>query len=74
VDRKRSLNTGGEQMQLAIGSHGWQELRLFSSGVNSDVNGRGGSTGRLVFPGLTAEGCGLERVGNKGSEDLWGGM
>jgi hypothetical protein len=43
--------------------------RLFSSGVSSEVNGRGGRTGRLLFWGLTAEGCGLERVGNQGGED-----
>ena len=36
---------------------------------NSEVNGRGGRTGRLLFLGLTAEGCGLERVGNKGGDD-----
>jgi hypothetical protein len=38
--------------------------RLFSSGVN----GRGGKRGRLLFQGLTGEGCGLEIVGNKGGE------
>jgi hypothetical protein len=41
---------------------------MFSSGVNSEVNGRGGKRGRLLFGGLTAEGCGMERVGNKGRE------
>ena len=41
---------------------------LFSSAVNFEVNGRGGKTGRLPFWGLTAEDCGLERVGNRGGE------
>jgi len=37
----------------------------------TQVNGRGGRTGRLLFRGLTAEGCWLERVGNKGGDDGW---
>jgi hypothetical protein len=34
---------GGGKRQLAIGSQG------FSSGVISEINGRGGMTGRLLF-------------------------
>jgi len=45
------------------------EIILKHACYNSEVNGRGGETGRLVFWGLTAEGCVLERVGNKGGED-----
>jgi hypothetical protein len=41
---------------------------VLSSGVISEGNGRGGMTGRLLFIGLTSEGCGLERVGNWGGE------
>ena len=29
---------------------------------------RGGKTGRFLFLGPTSEGCGVERVGNKGGE------
>ena len=46
MGRKSSLNMGGGRMQLAIGSQGWQDL---FSGVNSEVNGKGGKTGRLLI-------------------------
>jgi hypothetical protein len=41
---------------------------VLSSGVISEANGRGEITGRLLFIGLTYEGCGLERVDNSGGD------
>jgi len=56
--------------QVLRGGRTW---RPFSFGVYSEIIGRVGRTGRLLFWGLTAEGCRLERVGKKGGDD-WDGM
>ena len=55
----------GNLLQVLRGGRTWKQ---FSSGVHFEGNGRGDKTGRLLFWGLTSEGCGLERVGNKGGE------